>query len=80
MGTEGVFAIGVSGMGPALSPTGERIVRSKMKARDRMLEDLAQALVLRQKGEIAHLKHQAAVQENKILLLRKALEAMRGGQ
>ena len=40
MGTEGVFAIGVSGMGPALSPTGERIVRSKMKARDRMLEDL----------------------------------------
>ncbi|WP_270297046.1 hypothetical protein [Eggerthella sinensis] len=40
MDTEGVFAVGVSGMGPALSPQGERIVNAKMEARNRMLDDL----------------------------------------
>ena len=42
MGVEGVFAVGVSGMGPALSPEGERIVAEKMEVRDRMLDELKQ--------------------------------------
>ena len=40
MSVEGVFVPGVSGMGPALSKKGERIVNAKMGARDRMLDDL----------------------------------------
>lgn len=116
MDTEGVFAVGVSGMGPALSPQGERIVNAKMEARNRMLDDLerrglnvdalthrhracnqdcnqpasdapaqsgldtlaaAHARIQAQEHQFEHLRHLLAVQENKILLLREALEAAR---
>lgn len=40
MSTQGVFSAGVSGMGPALSAEGERVVSEKMEARDRLLDDL----------------------------------------
>lgn len=116
MDTEGVFTVGVSGMGPALSPQGERIVNAKMEARNRMLDDLerrglnvdalthrhracnqdcnqpasdapaqsepdtlaaAHARIQAQEHQLEHLRHLLAVQENKILLLREALEAAR---
>lgn len=116
MDTEGVFAVGVSGMGPALSPQGERIVNAKMEARNRMLDDLerrglnvdalthrhracnqdcnqpasdapaqsgpdtlaaAHARIQAQEHQLEHLRHLLAVQENKVLLLREALEAAR---
>ena len=116
MDTEGVFAVGVSGMGPALSPQGERIVNAKMEARNRMLDDLerrglnvdalthrhracnqdcnqpasdapaqsgpdtlaaAHARIQTQEHQLEHLRHLLAVQEDKILLLREALEAAR---
>lgn len=116
MDTEGVFAVGVSGMGPALSPQGERIVNAKMEARNRMLDDLerrglnvdalthrhracnqdcnqpasdapalsepdtlaaAHARIRVQEHQLEHLRHLLAVQENKVLLLREALEAAR---
>lgn len=116
MDTEGVFAVGVSGMGPALSPQGERIVNAKMEARNRMLDDLerrglnvdalthrhracnqdcnqpasdapaqsgpdtlaaAHARIQAQEYQLEHLRHLLAVQENKVLLLREALEAAR---
>ena len=40
MTVESVFAPGISGMGPALSPLGERIVNEKMANRDRALDSL----------------------------------------
>lgn len=122
MAVESVFAPGVAGMGQALSPKGERIVREKMVHRDEMLDKLekkglniealahrhhgegcdacgqdaacgqgaacakdaapatledALRLIKRQQGEIAHLRHKLAVQENKIFLLQEALENLR---
>lgn len=119
MNAEGVFAVGVSGMGPALSPQGERIVNAKMEARNRVLNDLerrglnvdalahrphacvgdhdraaelpadsstlsgpdaltaAHARIRAQERQLEHLQHLLAVQENKMLLLREALEAAR---
>lgn len=123
MAVESVFAPGVAGMGQALSPKGERIVREKMVHRDEMLDKLekkglnvealahrhhhgegcaacgqdaacgqgaecakdtapttledALRLIQRQQGEIEHLRHKLAVQENKIFLLQEALENLR---
>lgn len=125
MAVEGVFAPGVSGMGPALTPKGERIVNERIARRDRVLDDLerrglntralahrhrggcghscadgchheecesrkkpessalpesleeAQARILRLEGQIAHLEHQIAVQDNMVKLLREALSDAR---
>lgn len=60
MSIEGVFAAGISGMGPALSEAGERIVNAKIEARDRMLDDLemrglnADALARRHRHDCGH--------------------------
>lgn len=35
-----VFVAGISGMGPALSPLGERIINARIEARDQLLDDL----------------------------------------
>ncbi|MRX83892.1 hypothetical protein [Eggerthella guodeyinii] len=111
MDAQGVFVSGVSGMGPALSAEGERIVNAKVAERDRLLDDLekrgldvnalshrhrlcykrehehdrasgheetleeAQSRIRLQKAQIEHLNHLLAVQENKVLLLREALDA-----
>lgn len=117
MTVEGVFDIGVAGMGPALTPKGEAVVNAKMERQNRVLDDLAsrgvniaalthrhhgdcgrtcgscaeacstpetaepspqtleeaRELIARQKGQLEHLRHQVAVQQNQILLLREAL-------
>lgn len=115
MDAQGVFVAGVSGMGPALSAEGERIVNAKVAERDHLLDDLekrglhvdalsrrhccdrkserehdddrasdgeetleeAQSRIRLQEAQIEHLNHLLAVQENKVLLLREALEALR---
>lgn len=115
MGTQGVFVAGVSGMGPALSDEGERIVNEKAAKRDHLLDDLekrglhvdalsyrhrcdrkhecehdgdcasggeetleeARSRIRLQEAQIEHLSHLLAVQENKVLLLREALDALR---
>lgn len=115
MNARGVFVAGVSGMGPALSAEGERIVNAKVAERDHLLDDLekrgldvnalshrhrlcckhdcehdddrasgheetleeAQSRIRLQKAQIEHLSHLLAVQENKVLLLREALDAVR---
>lgn len=40
MSDKNVFVAGISGMGPALSPLGERIVNARIEARDQLLDDL----------------------------------------
>lgn len=122
-GVQGVFDIGVSGMGPALSPLGKSIVDAKVEKRGKLLAELRdrgldvdvltcgrhacssrcaersdgdskeglqegseedfeliRKLVRLQQARIEHLEYQAALQENKIALLRAALENARGGQ
>lgn len=122
-GVQGVFDIGVSGMGPALSPLGKSIVDAKVEKRGKLLAELRdrgldvdvltcgrhacssrcaersdrdskeglqegseedleliRKLVRLQQARIEHLEYQAALQENKIALLRAALGNARGGQ
>lgn len=153
---QGVFDIGVSGMGPALSPLGESIVNAKREKRNELLSELkkrgldidvlthgryecagglgkcsencvergiagvsrkassgaelrgnaaegvenaskgasegaprealsqdlekAREVIRLQRSRISHLEYQVALQENKIFLLREALEAARDSE
>lgn len=56
MTVEGVFDIGVAGMGPALTPKGAAIVNEKMARRDAVLDELeARGLNVR---ALAHRHHE----------------------